>query len=226
MSKSLKHPDEKSKKHAEVTSALLTELPFEDRLWIFWKKYNQHITLGVVLILFGFLGYQGIGLFKASQVRKLQEEYRTAIEGGHELAFAEANIKESLSGSVFISLGDQLGVDGKYDEAIINYNKALISLKSTPFGDRARLGVALITWMKGDQDGAKKLLNEIVNDSNVMGPIRAEAAYQMAFICLKENDYTKSKELLDAINRIPNAGIWGQKALILRDSTPGLSTKA
>lgn len=226
MKKSLKYPNEESKKHAEVTSALLTELPFEDKLWLIWEKYNRHITLVIVLVVLGFIGYETINFYKGSQIRELQEKYRSAVLEGHELAFAEANIKEPLSGQIFLSAGDQFVNDNKYDEALTHYNKALVSLESTPFGDRTRLGIALVTWMKGDQDASKKLLNKLVNDSRVIGAIRAEAAYQMVLINLKEKEYAKAKDLLDAINHIPNAGIWGQKANILRDSTSGLSGKA
>jgi hypothetical protein len=225
MKKSSKHPTPETKKHDNVTSALLTELPFEDKLWLVWKKYNRHITLVIVLLIFGFIGYKGIDFYKTSQIERLQNEYRTALEGGQELAFAEANIKDPLAGSVFLSKGDQLVNDGKFEEAIVNYNKSLNSLKSTPFGDRARLGIGLVTWMKGDKDSSKKLLNDIISDRQVMGAIRAEAAYQLALIALKEKDFGRAKEFLDTVKLIPNSGIWGQKALILRDSTPGLSSK-
>lgn len=226
MKKNLIHPKKESKKHDAVTSALLTELPFEDSLWLFWRKYNRQVTLGIALIILGFLGFQGVEFYKTSQVKALQEDYRAALKEGHELAFAEANIDEPLAGEVFLSTGDQFVNDSKYDDALANYKKALISLKSTPFGDRTRLGIALVTWMKGDQEASKKLLSELVNDYQVVGAIRAEAAYQMALISLKEGDYVKSKDFIDTINHIPNAGIWGQKANILRDSTPGLSDKA
>lgn len=225
MKKSSKHPTDKSKKHDDAQSILITGLPFEDRLWLFWKKYSRIVTLIIVIIIFGFLGYKGIDFYKRSQIEKLQNEYRIALEEGREFAFAEANIKEPLAGGVFLSTADKFGTEGKYQEAIINYNKALTSLKPTPFGDRIRLSIALATWMKGNHDASKKLLNELLNDSQVMGAIRAEAAYQLALMSLNEQDYKKSREFLDTINRIPNAGVWGQKALILRDSTPELFGK-
>ncbi|OAI50501.1 hypothetical protein AYO37_01040 [Opitutia bacterium SCGC AG-212-L18] len=207
----------------EVTSAFLTGLPFEDRLWMFWRNYSRPVILGIVLVVLGFLGYQGVSLYKTSQLEKLQREYRVAVENGKESVFAEANIKEPLAGSVFLATADRFVNEDNYDEAIANYNKALVSLKSSPFGDRAQLGIAFAAWMKGDKDLSKQLLDGILNNNEVMGVIRAEAAYRMALISLSEEDYAQSKEFLNTVSRIPNAGIWGQKAMLLRDSTPGLA---
>lgn len=212
-----------SKKEGEVTSAFLTGLPFEDRLWMFWRNYSRPVILVIVLIVLGFLGYQGVSFYKTSQLEKLQREYRVAVENGKEGVFAEANIKEPLAGSVFLAAADRFVDAGNYDEAIVNYNKALVSLESTPFGDRAQLGIAFAAWMKGDKDLSKQLLDGILNNSEAMGVIRAEAAYRMALISLSEEDYARSKEFLNTVSRIPNAGIWGQKAMLLRDSTPGLA---
>lgn len=225
MTKHLKHPHKESKKHAADDSVLLTGLPFEDQIWLFWRNYNRHVILIIALLVLGFIGYQGISFYKTTQIKKLQNEYQTALDQGKEHVFAENNIKEPLAGTVFLAAADQFVKDSKYDEAILNYNKALVSLKSMPFGDRARFGIAYVKGMQGELGDSKDLFKELVNDNKVIGAIRAEAAYQMALINLSEKDYAKSKEFLDIISKIPNAGIWNQKAQLLRDSTAGLAQK-
>lgn len=223
--KDSKHSRKDSTKRADMTSTLLTGLPFEEKFWYFWNKYSRYIILVSILLVLGFLGYQGMSLYKKGQIKELQEQYRVAFKEGREREFAEANIKEPLAGSVFLLTGDKFIDEANYDQAIENYKKALISLKSTIFGGRARLGIAFAAQMKVDLPLAKKLFQELVDDSKIVGAIRGEAAFHMALLSLEEKDFSKAREYIDIIGRLPNAGIWTQKATLLRDSTPELVHK-
>lgn len=225
MKKSSQHTHTESHKHPKATSELLSELPLEDKLWILWQRYSRHLVLVIAVIVLGLLGYQGISWYKTSQVEKLQNEYRDARAEGRELNFAEVNIKDPLAGTIFVSRADQFVEEGKYDEALANYQQALKSLKDTPVGDRIQLGVAMITFIKGDKDTGKDLLKKLVNNQQYLGAIRGEAAYQLVLINLQEKDYITAKDFITVISRIPNAGIWAQKATILQASTPELISK-
>lgn len=225
MKESPKHAHGKLKKHTEANSEFLSEIPLEDKLWLFWQRYNKYIILGITVTALGFIGYQGISFYKSWQIEKLQNEYRIAHDEKRDLAFAEANPKEPLAGTVFISIGDQFANEQKYDDAIANYTKSFESLRGTPVDDRVYLGVAMLTFIKGDKESGKTLLKELVNNHELLGAIRAEAAYQLVLIGLEEKDYSASKEFLNIILRIPNAGIWEQKANILKDSVSELVSK-
>lgn len=223
-----KHSKEKHKESSEspkTTSELFSALPLEDKLWMLWQRYSRILVLVIILVIFGFLGFQGVTWYKTWQIEKLQNEYREAVRQNSELAFAEANIKEPLAGTVFASLADKLVSEAKYDEALAHYKKALKSLQSTAIGDRVELGMAMVTFHKGDKEGGKDLLKKIVNNQKYLGAIRGEAAYQSILINLQEKDYGTAKDFLTIMAHIPNTNIWGQKAIVLQESTPELISK-
>lgn len=214
---------DKESQHSNKVSD--NELPLEDKMWLLWQRYSRYLILVVALLIFGFLGYKGIAWYKAWQVEKLQNEFRDARTEGREFDLAEKNVSEPLAGAIFTSLADQLVEEQKYDEALINYKKALKSLERTPVGDRIQFGIAMVTFTKGDKEEGKDLLKKLVNDEDHMSAIRAEAAYQLIFINIQEKDYAAANDYLTAISRIPNAGIWAQKAKVLQESTPELISK-
>lgn len=217
------HKDHKDKHKApKPSSELLSELPLEDKLWMLWERYSRYAILVVALIIFAFLGIKGVSWYKSWQVEKLQNEFRDAHAEGREVALAEKNIKEPLAGAVFTNLADRSSDEGQLDEALINYKKALKSLQGTPVGDRIEFGIAMVTYSQGDKDKGKDLLKKLVNNEGYMDAIRGEAAYQLIFINLQEKDYASAKDYLTVLSRIPNAGIWAQKASVLQETTPEL----
>lgn len=222
MTKNSTHKDHKK---TQSTSELLHELPLEDKMWLLWQRYSRYLILVIALLIFGFLGIKGIGWYKSWQIEKLQNEFRDARSEGRELALAEKNIKEPLAGAVFTSLADQQVDERQFDEALVNYKKAFKSLQGTPVGDRIQLGIAMVTYIKGDKEDGIELLKKLVNNEEHMSVIRAEAAYQLIFINLQEKNYESAKDYLIALSRIPNAGIWAQKAIVLQESTPELRSK-
>lgn len=226
MKKSSKQTHKESSESPKTASELFSALPLEDKLWMLWQRYSRHLVLVLVLIVFGLLGFQGISWYKTWQIEKLQNEYRDARTENRELAFAEANIKDPLAGTVFVLLADQFVQEGKYEEALIHYKKALKSLQHTPVGDRIQLGIAMVTFTKGDKEAGKDLLKKLVNNQEYLGAIRGEAAYQSILINLQEKDYSTAKDFLTVISHIPNTNIWAQKATILQESTPELVSKS
>lgn len=220
------HPHKESHKSSKSTSELLKEVSFEDKLWILWNEYSRYLILIVAILIFAFLGYKGIEWYKGWQVEKMQNEFRDAKTQGREMELAEKNIKEPIAGTVFTAAADKLVDEKLYEEALKNYKKALKSLDGTPVGDRVHLGIAMVTFMKGDQKEGKELLKKLVHNQSYLDAIRAEAAYQLIFINLQEKNYSEAKDFITAISQLPNGGIWTQKALVLQESVPELSSNA
>ena len=207
----------------EIVMEAFGEASMEDKVWMYWKKYNRHVLLGIVLIFLVFIGVQGVDMYQARQVEKMQEDYEEALNEGNAMEFAKRYRKEPLAGTVFMEEGDKLVSEGKYIDGIAEYEKGMASLGKTVLGDRGRLSIAVATFMKGDHDAGKGLLEGLVKKPEVIGSIRAEAAYQLVLISLEGEDYSGAKKYLDELERIPNAGIWGQKGSVLRESTAGLA---
>ena len=207
----------------EVVLEAFGEASMEDKVWMYWRKYNRHILLVVALMFLGFIGFQGVEMYQARQVEKMQEDYQEAVDSGRVLDFAKRYRKEPLAGTVFLEEGDRLVGEGKYDDAIKAYDLGLVSLGKTPLVDRGRLSIAVATLMKGDREKGKALLERLMNRPEAFGSIRAEAAYQLVLISLEDENYSGAKVYLDELSRIPNAGIWGQKGSVLKESTPGLA---
>lgn len=199
------------------------EPAFEDKVLAFWKKNRRHLVLIFIFAVLVALGFQGLSYYRAYKVVQLQEEYRDAKEKGESLAFAKSNPREPLSGVVFLAEADRLYGLGEYKEAIEYYSLVKQSLDKTDLAGRERLGLALCHLLIGDKAKGYEVLDALKQDSKALGVVRSEAAYQLALLDLKDGNITKAKEHLNFIPTLSNTGIWGQKAIILKDSTPELS---
>lgn len=224
MTKETNHNKNKvSKEH--IDEAFKETASMEELIQIYWDKYSRRIILVLVLITFCFAGYKGVKYYKQQQLEILQHQYQDAKKEGKELALAEENPREPLSGAVFVENADAFYTAGKYDEAIKYYRMALKPLAKTIVVDRVRLGIGISMIMSGDKEGGMKELDLLVNDRKVQGIFRAEAAYQAAILSLKNENYTKANEYLGSLSHIANAGIWAQKGEMLKDGTPELGEK-
>lgn len=217
-----KNEDSTKKVHPKAVEAE-AEIHLEDKLIGFWKKNRRHIVLIVLFALMVSFGYLGLSSFRAYKVEQFQDQFREAREKGEALLFAKSDPREPLSGVEFLSEADRLFEQGKFDEAKEFYNLSTVALAKTDLAGRGQLGVALCDFSLDNNDTGYSVLEKLKNNKSLMGVIRAEAAYWSAVMDLKSGDAAKSKATLDDIAVIPDAGIWAQKAIILKETTPELS---
>lgn len=213
--------DLKKRTHDHVHEAF-KEAHFEDRMWFLWRRYKKHTFLFILFIVLVMGGIQGVSLFKRYQLRQLQEEYQDARDDAQKLLFAERNPSEPLSGTVFLRFGDNAYRKGQYSEAAKYYMQALKALRNTILTGRASMSLAMAHYMGEERVKGREGLKFIYGDARGMEVIRAEAAYQLALIALEEKNYEACQEYVSAIARMPEAGIWSQKALGLTQITPEL----
>jgi len=215
---------DQKKTHKELDEASKSA-SLEDLIWLYWKKYNRHLLVVVAVVILGFAGFNALNFYKNRQVEKLQEEFEEAQDEHKELAFAERNSKEPLAGVVFKGAADKRFAEAQYDEAIALYRKALLSLENSKLSGRCHMGIGMALILKGDEKGGSSILEKLLNDRSAMGADRGEAGYHLTLLALESGDIKKTKEYLEVVPMIPNAGIWAQKALILKSTTPGLESK-
>ena len=157
-----------------------------------WKKSKN--------TLFGILGAIALGVAISSYLQKSEDE--EAAE--RSLRFLRANLEEVTAEEGFLSFAedydDALGGvaqyraasiqydDGRYAEAVGNFQTAANRLKGDPLEGRALIGAA-VSMLESDQvDAGKSVLSAVAGNLNLLPTDRREARFLLGVQALSEND--------------------------------------
>lgn len=212
-----------------ATSSTQIELPFEERLRVFWEKYRGPILGACLVVLLVIVGRSGWEILQERRAAALREEY-AAAQGAEQLRqFAAENAGAPLAGVAELRVADEAYTAGRYSEAANAYDTAAESLSGTVLAGRARLGAALSRLKAGDAT-ARTALEAVANDVNSPKALRAEAAYHLASDAAgagRTEDVTRFVELVNAID---SNSLWAQRAMMLRppaaETTPAPAAEA
>lgn len=199
----------------------------EDKVWLFWQRNGKSILAGGVIALAVVLGIQSYELYQKGQSEQLQKDYQALGSDVAALtAFGEAHPDHRLGAFALLQAADEKYQASDYAAAQSLYEKAMAGLLNTPFGARAELGAAMSNIKAGNTEAGGNALQRIADDATVLGAIRGEAAFNAALLDIEQKNFAAADQQLKAIANIPQADIWAQRAEILRESVPELSTEA
>ncbi|WP_309384529.1 tetratricopeptide repeat protein [Cerasicoccus frondis] len=195
------------------------EADLEDRAWLYWQNNKGTIIAAIVIAILGVVGVNTWKMMQANQVTSLQEEYSQAVGDAEKLqAFGAANGEAKLGGIALLKAADDKYAAGDYDSAIGLYQQSLTPLKETIIVGRARLGVGMSQIKAGQADAGKNTLSAIIESSNILAAIRAEAALEVAQLELAAGNRDAAQKLLQKVSDMENVTYWKSMAQSLMRS--------
>lgn len=190
------------------------EADFSDRLWLFWQRNRSVISIAVAAVIVVVAGYFAVQFLKLHFHGSMQREYVAAQQSPAELeAFAASNSSKPLGGVAYIQLADEAYDAGEFAKAADLYAKSQAGLASTPAFGRALLGQGISLQFAGQTDEARKVLGQLVENTQVLGALRAQAAFDLIVLEISQNQNDAAKAWLKRVTEIPGAGIWAEQAV-------------
>lgn len=186
----------------------------------FWEKNSRTIYILCAAILVVIIAKGGLDTYKRYKNDEVGRNYATCNTPEKLKAFATANAGHPLAGAAKLRLADDAYAAGNYTQAATDYQAAADALKGTPFGSRARLGIAMAKLGAGQTADAETSLRQIADDTSLLKAARAEAAYLLASSAAADNRNEEALKHLDKLNSIEQTGLWAQRGLMLRMTLP------
>lgn len=185
----------------------------------FWEK-NRTLLMGLAaIILLAIIGRNGWAAFQAGQIESTREEYAAAVSDDAKKAFAADRAGTALAGVALLEVADGAFSEGRYAEAISNYDAAGAELAGTPFADRIALGRAMAQLMSGQTDAGKAGLQSVANDPAVAAAVRGEAIYHLSALAAENNNLEELEVLATQIEAVTPGSNWAQRVTLLRAAT-------
>lgn len=203
-----------------------TALTFEDKMQLFWKKYQKAVYALCVLILLaivakGVLDYMGrkkeVGVQNAYAAAKTSDQLKT---------FAAAHPSHPLGGLAQIRMADEAYAEGKIADALAGYDKALVALKDGPLAARAKLGRAIAKVQSGKAAEATTELKQLAEDTKQLKGVRSEAAFHLTSLAVDAGNAADAQKMVDLLSQIDPMGAWSQRAMMLRATLPATPAPA
>lgn len=197
---------------------------FEERMKLFWQR-NQVLIIAVVVLAFvGAIGYQLVNQYRLSYEAKVQDAYRSANNQAALLAFAEAYPRNALAAIALLEVADEHYQSSDYAAAASLYGQVatLLAARQDPLTGRARVGQGIALLRGGEINAGQAALQTSLADTTLADPYRAEAAYHLAILSLKQGNPQAARDFLQEGAGLPNAGSWGQRAVLLVQTNPQL----
>lgn len=198
------------KKPAEPTVFL------EDRLRQVWERYASAIYVLVGLVIVGIAAKGGLDYLAAQKELEVQKEFAACTTDDAFRAFAAAHRGHPLGALVEVKLADEAFQDGKYPEAIANYDKAVTDLPAGPFQSRAKLGLAVSEVRAGKVTEAEASLRKILDDANEFKAVRCEAGYDLAEVAVAAGHPADVQNLATQLMQIDPTSPFAERAFALR----------
>lgn len=192
------------------------EATVEERVWLFFKQNRKLLANVLVIVLVGLALFSGMKYYKQHEMKEMQALYLKALEQNELGEFVNKHPNNPLGALAMLHLGDEAYLKEDYTTAENWYKKAQSELADDLIKGRVRLGLAMVTVLKGNEQEGKKLLEQLSSDAKQYSAYRAEAAYQLALLYLKDGKTTFAIKQLQAISTIPNASVWERRAMALK----------
>ncbi|HTJ79979.1 MAG TPA: hypothetical protein VL357_13375 [Rariglobus sp.] len=198
----------------------------EDRLAIFWSKHSKSVIIALVVVVLAVVAKGGYDIFAAQREKAVDAAYAAATTNAQLKAFVADHPTHALAGIAELRLADDAYTAGNYADAQAGYIKAGDTLGKSPFGQRARLGVANTLIQSGKTADGEVALKQLVADLSVAKALRAEAAYQLAALAADAGQTDEAAKFITQVEAIDPSGQWSQRATLLRARLPSSSVVA
>ncbi|MBC8039345.1 MAG: hypothetical protein H7Y06_02280, partial [Opitutaceae bacterium] len=156
----------------------------------------------------------------ARQEAAVAADYAAATTSDQLKSFVAAHSGHVLGGLAQLRLADEAYTAGNYADARAAYEKAAGILKSTTFGERARVGAAISAVLAGSSAEGEAALKQLSADITLGKLVRAEATYHLASLAAAAGNATEAIRLVEQVTVIDPDGPWVDRASMLRATLP------
>jgi hypothetical protein len=188
---------------------------FEERLQTFWVNNSKMIMATLVVVLLAILAKGGWEYMEAQKDHEIGAAYAAATTPAQFKAFATTYPKHTLAGAVHLRIADEAYTEGKYSDAIGEYEQAAAILSKGPLAARARLGAAMAKLQGGRAADGEAALKAISSNEKEIKAFRTEAAYHLASYAFANGKSDEVKTYSDLLSQIDPASPWTQRAIQL-----------
>jgi hypothetical protein len=192
--------------------AFASEVSFEEKCWIFFKKHLRcfaHILC--LLIILGSI--TGIALWsKGFYDRYLQSRFIALQNSEDKLSFAAHHPSHPLAGICFLEAADEAYRAKDYSLAAKYYTQAQRGLKHSIFGGRSALGEAMSRLAGEEKEEGRIVLISTATDVQYPRSIRAEAFCLAAVLAIDRGKPNKAKQALQYIASGDYGDTWKKRA--------------
>ena len=199
---------------------------FEDRLKDWWEKNARTVYAVCAVILLVILGRGAWEYYQKEKEAGIRSDYALATSPEKLKSFISQNSSHELAGAASLRLGDEAYQSANYTEAVAQYQRAVDILKVGVLAGRAKLGIAVSKLAAGQAAEGEAALQQLANDVAQLKPLRSEAAYHLAMLAIDSGRTEDAIKALDLASTVDQAGIWAQRAMMLRTTLPAPSTPA
>lgn len=197
---------EKDKEPSSIEENLNDQV--DDKIHEYWQKNKNGIYASVILILAIVIAFQGLRVYRDYAEERVQEAYAAASTTEERRQFIQDNEGHRLAGMAALQVANEDFRGGDYQSAARYYEMALLALRGTDAGDRARLGKAgAMVFLQSPQE-ARPLFEEIAYDERAASDVRAQAFYQIAMIKLSDGVSEGIEEITRRLEDLPGGGPW------------------
>lgn len=180
----------------------------DDKIHEFWQKNKNSIYASVILALSIVIAFQGLRVYRDYAEDRVQEAYAAALTMEDRRQFIQDNEGHRLAGMAALQVANEDFRGENYESAARYYEVALLALRGTDAGDRARLGKAgAIVFLQSPQE-AQSVFEEIAYDERAASDVRAQAFYQIAMIKLSEGVTDGIEEITRRLEELPGGEPW------------------
>lgn len=222
-----KKPEPFAAVHTKETAAPNTLPPgadLEERIEAFFKENISSLILSVAVAAVIVVGVQIYRYWSASHEEKVRASFGAAQSLDEWLAFARDHSSDPLAGLASFKAGNELYRQGRYAEAIPQYEAALKTVTDGPVTERVRFARAMATLLANPETSSANPgvadLQLLFDDANALQSVRAEAGYQIAVWQWQQDRPAEAIQALDKIETLPKAGLWLDRAAQLRQQIP------
>ena len=188
----------------------------EDRLKQAWGRYANAIYVLCGLIVAGMIAKGGLDYLNVQKELEIEKEYAACTTPDAFKAFAAEHRNHPLGALVELKLADEAFINGKFAEAVANYEKAVADLPAGPFQSRAKLGLAMSQVRSGKTADAEAGLRKILNDAAEYKAVRCEAGYDLAEVAVAGGHPNEVQNLATQLMQIDPTSPFAERAFALR----------
>jgi hypothetical protein len=203
-----------------------TALTFEDKMQLFWKRYQKAVYALCVLILVAIVAKGVLDYMGRKKEVGVQNAYAAAKTNDQLKAFAAAHPSHPLGGLAQIRMADEAYAEGKIADALAGYDKALGALKDGPLAARAKLGRAISKVQSGKAAEGSTELKQLAEDTTQLKGVRSEAAFHLTSLAVDAGNAADAQKMVDLLSQIDPMGAWSQRAMMLRATLPATPAPA
>lgn len=181
------------------------EASFEDRLNLFWEKYQGPLIAGGVLIILAIVGWLVMGFVADRMDQRIRNEFAAIETTEDRLHFAQHRSGHMLSGIAYLELGDEAFADEAFADAVEFYREAVNRVGEHHIRDRVQFSLAMSLIEDGNIEEGRAELENLRDRAGALSVFREESRLALAILKADEGQTDEAITLLREIeNDSPN----------------------